>query len=235
MIKGDTYAYVHIPRTGGALLERLFEVVSPSCVLYDELGVFRHDHVSSVVKNNEFVFSTLRDPFEYYLSIWRFDSKRVWSLAHPLIFQRDEHYEFPAFVARLFAMKGKTGKAIYDFKTMHEKDIGILTYRFLYQCCDFDVFNEPHLEENWKDHLLVGHIVWIENYRRNLEHLFVKHKKYFDFDTDNALLKFDSLGRVNETPKDRPAKEYLKENPQTAEQIAYKERIIYQLMEDYDG
>lgn len=231
MIKGEKYGYVHIPRTGGQLLEHMFQAVSPSCELYTDLGLKRHDTVD-VFGGNQFLFTTLRSPFNYYLSSWKHESKRVWSLAHPLIFQKGKHYEFPYFVDRLFEMKGSTGKGIYDFKKMHRLDIGLLTYRFFYQCCDHDIFYETNIEKNWKDYKMVGHVIWLENYRMDLKHMFQRFGEYFDFDPEIALLKFDSLGKVNASNYDKSPKKYHDENPETAEKIKHKERIIYQVMEE---
>jgi len=73
MINHPKFIYLHIPRTGGTFISKFLEEYVKNTIRTKK----RHISLDKLGKiNNKFVFSSIRNPYNWYVSWWKYNQHK---------------------------------------------------------------------------------------------------------------------------------------------------------------
>lgn len=245
MVINPKFIFVHLEKTGGTSLfrylinlkdsigvGRIKNIKNSKMDIYG-LGTCRHDSLFKVSQyfEDKFKFGYIRNPFDWYVSFWKFFQIYPHSITYQSLYKNiisKKNVNF--FVNSLYRSKHQISyynngvidkKNIIthiDFKKMSELDIGLLTYRYLYIYYHPDVFNDI---ENYKDYLLADDILRFEKLKSELYRVF--NYKIFKLNK-HQIRNLYKMGKSRVSNHKHYSKYY---HNSTIELIKHKDRIIF--------
>lgn len=161
--------YVHIPKTGGRLIEWHFD--------YKKIGEYAHNsiHELPIEYSNYFKFATIRNPFAWYVSLYTYLQKYSNELSRWI----DDINDFSTFVKNClnpiervkkhehnFEVNKPTSK-LYHFVQSHSvMNCGWLTMFFIHSCCknweNILTKNKDYIKMNYQQILSVDEVIKLE-------------------------------------------------------------------------
>ena len=143
LVLKNNIIYVHIPKTGGRCVNNIFrklDMIDGEYPFHSSVNDLSDEHV-----NYEKV-ATIRNPWEWYVSLWAFKKRKNRQFPKKGIKKRrymDANSDFPTYLKRMFDDEYTSqfnnivhlvgGKKI-DLNEMKEQDIGAYTNVFKDQC-----------------------------------------------------------------------------------------------------
>jgi hypothetical protein len=207
-VEHPKYVYSHLPKTGGTF------IVSYLCKFADgKKTSMPHAWLSDVNTTNKFVFSSIRNPFCWYISYWK-EANRG---GH--VFYRDLKQKDPNKFVDFLLHKKSEEVPLFSSKRLKEYDIGYLTDLFLLLCCN----TYPTNLDNVRGHISTHKIIRFEHLRKGLYEIV--DSKIFNLG-ENKKSKIFTLPKANATKHNHYSTYYTDE---TIELIRHKDRLIFNL------
>lgn len=211
MILHDTFVFLHLPKCAGTFIESNLEKYV--------LGTRRkagHRGVSKDIICDRKVYGCIRNPFDYYVSEWKYENGGPWhdyrGLNGDMSVFKDkfstENFKKWLFDIHTEKILPDTTTGITACPSYKVLDIGFFTWRYLKLFCQGDV---SYLKENANKDFWDA--TWMK--KETVEKDFLK---YFHVD-----LKMNS--KMNTTPITKHFMEYYDDESKSL--IFYKDRIIF--------
>jgi len=118
MVVHENFVYLHLQKTGGCFVREFMTKAFPGCSDRTDL---RHVPPKKM-SDGEFVFSSIRNPWDWYVSWYSYRSDPFERLF-------GKHPNFKSLMWDLFSIKNGTLHDI-DFRVMHQQGVGLLTYYY---------------------------------------------------------------------------------------------------------
>lgn len=151
LFRGPGFIFIHFPKTGGGTIFRFINSKNGSSLssLTDHVGIW--DVMKKEEVGNELKFGCIRNPFEWYVSWWSY-LKVHGRPHHKKMFSEIGCWEdFTVFVKYILSSDYAYGIK-YDFKKMLKYDIGIVTYLYINDFCNYDkVYGNERISKSITD------------------------------------------------------------------------------------
>jgi len=214
MVFHKQFNYFHIPKCGGTFISQYLEENIEGAKFISNARGDKH-HPVSLKYNKVFTFSTIRNPWDWYVSFYEFNKYNYSSYSF-----LKGGINFKEVIKRIFGKKSGKESRI-DFNVLSKNDVGILTYRFflILSYNVYDVFRKP--QSQWKED--VNCVVKIEEARNEIPQMFKKYLFPLSSKQAKVLKNMKRRGVTNR----RKFKDYRKHyDNETRELIAHKESYL---------
>lgn len=196
MIIHPKFIFAHMPRTGGTFIEEfLKDNVSDTKSSQDIDWLKKHHPMQTLDIDGRFVFGVVRNPFDYYVSLWHFERReyRSYAIGNELVMANGARDDFKTFVRQLLTLGEHPGKDLWDFQSMREFDVGVVTWRFLFCFCHkyripFSSGVSVLAKLDLKDILFLNHVIRFELLKADLYTMFAQHVDVFGTVDLNSLM-----------------------------------------------
>ena len=222
----DKFVFIHLPKTGGSFIHNYLLNKVPGSRTTGG-GMRMHMRASQVKRikdhQHKFFFGVVRNPFEWYVSLWKFcfQHRREKNPFLNVIVK-----EFPETLMNFYAMDGNRYFLNYDY--MKKYDIGAYTCAFIWSFCDHDAVIRKGEVSILPEDIQVHKILKNETLKKDLEETFRNHI----FELDEAQTKWlHGLKRINASRHDHYRTYYT--SPDMIKEIMHKDRALFELYPEY--
>jgi len=222
MIIHPNFIFCRVPRTGGKFLQEFLEKHIDSCNR-TRRAHFRVADLKEEERKDKFIFGTIRNPYDWYVSWWKYNSESSDKVQKDL-FKEGRDKDFNKFIKYLFSRNSGKNQW-FDLGIMYKLDIGLLSFKYLKILADYKyIFNAQKYkwEKRHNSLLFADQVLRFENFTYDLCDMF--HTYNIVNLPDDVKVKLVTAKKTNSTEHDHYSKYYNKESIKL---VRHKDRIIF--------
>jgi len=215
MILHKDFIFVHLQRTGGTFVSDYLLHNIENTVKHDSSS---HEAVFNYRSDPTIKFGYIRNPYDWYLSLWSFTRKEYSEYAKSLFRDAKCRYDINLWIKSLFNNYSNLYPTLNLLKA-NSLDIGLFTFKYLCLFYHKDVFSDI---SNYKKYLLLDKVLLFENLRDELRNFFDENIFKLNDSQVNELYKYE---KINISEHRKYTEGYY--NKEVIDLLKYKDRIIF--------